>query len=323
MKAYICREYGGPGVLELVDVEKPEPKANEILIKIAATSVTSGDIRVRSMEVPNGLGFIARLAFGLNGPRQPIFGTELSGVVEAVGHSVTRFVPGDEVFAFPGGKMGCYAEYRCIAADGPVARKPVLLSFPEAASLCFGGFTALDFLRKASVKAGQNILVVGASGGVGTALVQLAKHQGASVTGVTSAANLDLVKSLGAHRALDYGTDDFTKDSMQYDAIFDVVGASSFGACKSSLTKTGQYVAIAGGLPEMLGTLWAPLTGSKRIIAGPAEERTEYIEQIANFVTTSALKPVVDRIYSFQQMAEAHTYVDSGRKKGSVVVRVG
>ena len=320
MKAYICRRYGGPDTFELVESAKPQPKDSELLIRIHATSVTSGDRRVRSLEVPAGLGFVARLAMGLWGPRQPILGTELSGIVEAVGCAVTRFSPGDEVFAFPGGKMGCYAEYRCIAEEGPVLHKPALLSFPEAASLCFGGFTALDFLRKTNVSAGQNILIIGASGGVGTALLQLATHLGASVTTVTSVANLDLVRSLGARRALNYNADDFTSDGVLYDVIFDVVGASSYTNCKAALAKTGQYVAIAGGLREMLATLWAPVTSGKRTVAGPAEERVEYITQLARLVAAGDLKPVIDRIYPFHQLAEAHAYVDSGRKKGSVVL---
>lgn len=320
MKAYVCRSYGAPDVLELADVAKPEPKNNEILVRVHATSVTSGDRRMRSFDMPKGMGWIGRLVIGLHGPRQPILGTELSGVVEAVGSAVTRFAPGDQVFAFPGGKMGCYAEYVCVAEDGPVAPKPAILSHPEAASLCFGGYTALDFLHKADVKSGQNILIIGASGGVGTALVQLASHRGALVTTVTSAANVELVRSLGAHRTFDYGCDDFTKAGVHYDVIFDVVGATSFGACKAVLAREGKYVAIAGGLGEMLATLWVPLTGRQRVIAGPANERVEYIAELANLVVTGALKPVIDRIYAFESMAEAHEYVDSGRKQGSVVL---
>ena len=210
MKAYVCRRYGGPEVIELVDVATPTPKANEVLIKIYATTVTAGDWRVRTLDVPRGLGFIARLAMGLARPRQPILGTELAGVVAAVGKDVTRFKPGDAVFAFPGGKMGCHAQYRAVAEDGPVVRKPENLSFEDAASLSFGGTTALHFLRKANIKPGDKVLVIGASGGVGSALVQLAKHFGAEVAGVTSTANLDLVASLGADQVIDYSKEEFS-----------------------------------------------------------------------------------------------------------------
>lgn len=200
MKAYVCRRYGGPEVVELVDVPKPVPKDNEVLVKIHATTVTSGDWRVRTLTMPRGFAPIARLALGITRPRQPILGTELAGVIETVGKEVTRFRPGDEVLGFPGGQMGCHAQYRVLAESGPIALKPSNLSFEQAASLCFGGSTALHFLRKAEIKAADKVLVIGASGGVGTAVVQLAKHFGAEVTGVTSRTNLDLVMSLGARR---------------------------------------------------------------------------------------------------------------------------
>ena len=289
MKAYTCRQYGGPETLTLVDIPKPEPNENEILVKIHATSVTSGDCRVRSLEVPAGLGLIARLAIGFRGPRKAVLGTEMAGVVEAVGCNVMHFDVGDAVFAFPGGQMGCYAEYRCIAENGPVVLKPETLSFAEAASLSFGGSTALDFLRKAKVKAGEKILIVGASGGVGTALVQLARHIGATVTGVTSSRNVDLVRSLGAKIVIDYTAETFAERNEQYDVIMDVVSATSFSACKHLLVKKGRYVALAGGLTEMLAMLWAPLLTGKKVIAGPAEERVDDIIHIAHLVAKGVL----------------------------------
>src|SRR5687767_10322841 len=197
MKAYTYRRYGGPEVVELVDVPKPVPKDKEVLIQIHATTVTSGDWRVRTLNMPKGFGPIARLAIGITRPRQPIMGTELAGIVEAIGKDVTKFRPGDEVFGFPGEAMRCHAQYRVMAEDGALAVRPANLSFEEAPSLCFGGSTALHFLRKAAVKAGDEVLVIGAWGGVGTAMVQLAGHAGAEVTGVTSRANFDLVMSLG------------------------------------------------------------------------------------------------------------------------------
>ncbi len=323
MKAYVYRRYGGPEVVELTDVQKPQPKAREILIKIHATTVTSGDWRVRTLKVPKGLGPLARLAFGITRPRQPIMGTELAGVIETVGKDVTRFRPGDAVFAFPGGKMGCHAQYRAVAEDGPVALKPENLSFEEAASLSFGGSTALHFLRKADIKAGEKVLIIGASGGVGTALVQLAKQFGAEVTGVTSTTNLELVVSLGADRVIDYTKEHFTNSGKTYDIIADTVGETSFIRCKHALKHEGRLLAIAGGLPDMLAALWAPMTSGRRVIAGPADERPEDVRQLAELAKTGVLRPVIDRRYDFTQMAEAHAYVETRRKKGSVVVSVG
>ncbi len=323
MKACVCRRYGGPEVLDLTDVQKPTPKDKEVLVKILATTVTSGDWRVRTLNVPKGLGLVARLALGITRPRQPILGTELAGVIETVGKAVTRFRPGDAVFAFPGGKMGCHAQYRAVAEDGPVALKPANLSFEEAASLSFGGSTALHFLRKADVKAGEKVLVIGASGGVGSALVQLAKHFGAEVTGVTSTTNLELVGSLGADRVIDYTKEDFTKSRATYDIIADTVGETSFARCKHALRDKGRLLVIAGGLPDMLSALWAPITSSKRVIAGPAEERPEDVQQLAALAKAGVLRPLIDRRYDFAQMAEAHAYVETRRKRGSVVVSVG
>jgi NADPH:quinone reductase-like Zn-dependent oxidoreductase len=318
MKAFIYRRYGGPDVLELADMPKPIPKANELLVKIHATTVTSGDWRARTLEVPKGLGPMARLVFGITRPRQPILGTELAGTVEAVGERVTKFKVGDEIMAFPGGAMGCHAEYRAMVEDGPIARKPANLTFEEAASLSFGGTTALHFLRKANVKTGDRLLVVGASGAVGTALVQLGKHFGAKVTAVTSTGNVALVKSLGADDVIDYTKDDFTSGSRTWDIIADAVGATSFDRCKHVLTEHGRFLAIAGDLSEMLATL--RLTGTKKVIAGPAAERAEDMQQLADLATSGTLRPVIDRRYDFAELPEAHAYVATGRKRGSVVV---
>ena len=298
---------------------KPVPKDNEVLVKIHATTVSSGDWRVRTLTMPKGFAPIARLALGITGPRQPILGTELAGVIESVGKEVKRFRPGNEVLGFPGGQMGCHAQYRVLAEGGPIALKPSNLSFEQAASLCFGGCTALHFLRKAEIKAGDKVLVIGASGGVGTAMVQLAKHFGAEVTGVTSTANLDLVMSLGANRAIDYTKEDFTARNETYDVIADTV-ATSFARCKDVLRQNGRLLAIAGGMPDLLASLWAPLASGRKVIAGPAEERPEDVRWLTDLAEAGALKPVIDRRYSFTKMAEAHAYVATGRKRGSVVV---
>jgi NADPH:quinone reductase-like Zn-dependent oxidoreductase len=322
MKAYVIRRYGGPEVVELADVPKPVPKNNEVLVKIFATTVTAGDWRVRTLDVPKGFGLLARLALGITGPRQPIFGTELAGVVEAAGTAVTRYKPGDAVFAFPGSKMGCHAQYRAMPENSPIALKPEKLSFEEAASLSFGGTTALHYLRKADIKPGEKILVNGASGGVGTALVQLAKHFGAQVTGVTSTANVELVAALGAERVIDYTKEDLLRSFENYDIVADAAGTMTFARAKHLLKEKGRFLSIAGGMSDMFAALWAPLSDSKRVIAGPAGERPEDVQQLADLATAGVLKPVIDRSYGFAQMAEAHAYVETRRKRGSVVVRV-
>jgi len=316
MEAYLVRRYGGPA--ELAEVPDPIPKDDEVLVKVLATSVTAGDWRVRTLETPRGFGKIARLALGLRRPRQPILGTELSGVVEAVGARVTRLRPGDEVFAFPGGKIGCHAQLRAVAQAGPIARKPAKLSFEEAASLSFGGTTALHFLRAARVQAGERVLVVGAAGGVGTALVQLARHQGARVTGVTSAANVDLVTSLGAERVIDRASDDPLADA--YDVIADTVGAIPVSRAKRALRPGGRLLAISASLPDMIAGLWT--SEGRRVIAGPAAERAEDVQHLADLAEGGALRPVVDRVYAWEEMNEAHAYVATRRKRGSVIVRV-
>lgn len=322
MKAFVYRRYGGPDVVELAELPRPVPRANEVLVKILATTVTSGDWRVRTLHVPTGLGLVARLAIGFTRPRQPIMGSEMAGTIESVGKDVTRFRVGDEVFGFPGGAMGCHAQYRTMPEDGRIARKPANLSFEEAASLPFGASTSLHYLRKAKIKAGDAVLVIGASGGVGSAMVQLAKHFGAQVTGVTSTNNLALVASLGADRVIDYTREDFTVRGETYDIVVDTVGKTPVARCRPVLREKGRLLAVAAGMPEMLASVWAPLTGSQRVIAGPAEERVGDIPEIAALAEAGALKPVIDRRYTFRQMREAHAYVETGRKRGSVVVSV-
>jgi NADPH:quinone reductase-like Zn-dependent oxidoreductase len=323
MKAYCYHRYGGPAVLQLLDVPKPVPRDDEILIKIHATTVTAGDWRARTLDVPPGFRLIARLVFGVTRPRQPVLGTELAGVIESTGKNVTRFKDGDAVFAFPGGKMGCHAQYRAMAEDGPIALKPERLSFEEAASPSFGGSTALHFLRKADIKHGDKVLVIGASGGVGTAMVQLAKHFGAEVTGVTSTGNLDLVSSLGADRVIDYTKEDFAKDGGAYDIIAETVGANSVAHCTAALKHGGRLLVIAGGFGDLFAPIRARITGARKVIAGPAAERPEYVQQLADLARVGVLRAVIDRRYPFAQMAEAHAYVETRRKRGSVVVTVG
>lgn len=318
MKAIIYERYGPPEVLQLRDIEKPMPKDNEVLIKTYATTITSGDWRVRSLNVPTGFGLIIRLAFGISKPRQPVLGTELAGVVESVGKAVRNFKIGDQVFVFNDTGMGCHVEYKCMPEDGMVSLKPSSLSFDEAAALSFGGTTALDFLRRGKLQSGEKILINGASGGVGTAAVQLAKHFGADVTGVCSTANQDLVASLGADHLIDYTKEDFTKNGKTYDVIVDTVGNAPFSRTKNSLANKGRLLMVLADLPDMLQVPWVLITSSKKIIAGPATVRLEDLHFLAELAEAGQFKPVMDRRYPFEQFVEAHRYVDTGRKKGNV-----
>jgi len=322
MRAIIYERYGAPDVLQLKDVAKPAPKDNEVLIKICATTVTSGDWRARSLNVPAGFGLMSRLFFGVSRPRQPILGTELSGVVESVGKSASKFKVGEKVFAFSGAGMGCYAEYKCMPEDGAVALKPANLTFDEAAAMSFGGTTALNFFKRGKLQSGEKVLVNGASGGVGTAAVQLARHFGADVTGVCSAANVELVKSLGAAHVIDYTKEDFTQNGETYDVIIDTVGTAPFSRIKSSLKERGRLLLVLGTLPDLLQIPWVSMTSSKRVIGGPATERAEDLRFLAKLAEAGEFRPVIDRRYPLEQIAEAHRYVDTGRKKGNVVITV-
>ena len=320
MKAVVYERYGPPEVLQLQEVDKPTPKDNEVLIKTHATTVTSGDWRVRSLNVPAGFGLMTRLVFGVSRPKQPILGTELAGVIESVGNDVKKFKVGDQVFAFSDTAMGCHAEYKCMPEDGAVALKPPNLTFEEAAALSFGGTTALDFFRRGRLQNGERVLVNGAAGAVGTAAVQLAKHFGADVTGVCSTANLELVRSLGASHVVDYTQEDFTQNGETYDVIVDTAGSAPFSRSKASLKEGGRLLMVLGGLPDMLQIPWVSMTSSKKVIAGPAAGRAEDLRFLAGLAETGEFKPVIDRRYPFEQIAEAHRYVDTGRKKGNVVI---
>lgn len=323
MKAILYQQYGPPDVLQMADIAKPIPKPNEILIKTYATTVTSGDWRVRSLTVPAGFGWMTRLVFGVSRPRQPILGSELAGVVESVGAAVSRFKVGDAVFAFSDARMGCYAEYKCMPQDGAVACKPLGLSYGEAAALSFGGTTALDFLRRAKLQRGESVLINGASGAVGAAAVQLARHFGAHVTAVCGTANMAWVRALGASQVIDYTQEDFTQNGQTYHVIMDTVGTAPFSRCQASLRDGGRLLLVLAGLADMLHAPWASLTSGKKVIAGPVSVRAEDLPLLAELATTGAFKAVIDRRYRFEQMVEAHRYVDSGRKKGNVVVMLG
>ncbi len=323
MKVAAYERYGPPDVVRLMVVEKPTPKHGEVLIRVRATTVSSGDWRVRSLEVPAGFKLLSRLFLGYSKPRQPILGTELAGTIEAVGAGVKKLEVGDDVFAFSGVRMGCHAEYKCMPEDGRVVPKPKNLSYDEAAALSFGGTTALSYFRRAKLQRGETVLVNGASGAVGVALVQLAKHFGAEVTAVCSGANAELVRSLGATRVIDYTKEDFTRNGETYDVIVDTAGTAPFSRCRGSLKEGGRLLLILAGLGETLRAPWVSLWGDKRVIAGPAAEDADDLRLLAELSSAEKFRPIIDRRYPFDQIVEAHRYVDTGRKRGSVVVTLG
>ncbi|MHA1958737.1 MAG: NAD(P)-dependent alcohol dehydrogenase [Candidatus Thorarchaeota archaeon] len=320
MKAIVVTKYGPPEVLQLREVEKPTPKANEVLIKIHATTVTKYDSWMRSSTAPPGFGLLMRLATGIRRPKQPILGTELAGEIEEVGNDVKLFRQGDQVIGYTGMSMGAYVEYICLPEDGVMAMKPASMTFEEAAAFPQGALTALYFLRMAKIQRGEKILVFGASGGVGNYTVQLARYFGADITGVCSTSKMDMVKSLGADRVIDYTKEDFTKRDEIYDIVFDTVGKSPFSGSAKSLKEEGIYLFVTSGLPRMLRSQWLKLTSSKIPMSGLLEETTEDLTFLRDLVEAGTLKAVIDRRYPFEQAAEAHAYADSGRKKGSVVI---
>jgi NADPH:quinone reductase-like Zn-dependent oxidoreductase len=323
MKAITYNTYGPPSVVSLAEVPKPAPKDNEVLIRIRATTVTTGDWRARSLEMPAGFGLLGRLVFGVFGPRKPILGTELAGVVEGVGKAVTRFKVGDEVFAFPGASYGSHAEYRTMAEDGLIALKPANFSFEEAAALSFGGTTALGPLRdRAGIKPGDKVLVVGASGGVGTAAVQIAKHFGAEVTGVCSTANVELVRAIGADKVIDYAKADFAKLGETWDIILDTTGTAPYARCESVLKPGGRLIVVLGSFAQALGIGRPSKASGKKVIAEVSAIRVEDLHYLARLAEAGEFKPVIDRSYPLEHAAEAHAYVDTGRKRGNVVLMV-
>ncbi len=296
MKAVIYEKYGTPDVLEIRNILKPIPKDNEVLVKIYSTTVSAGDWRLRKADP-----FVARLFNGLFKPKKvKILGFELAGIIEEVGRKVTNFKIEDSVFASCGLKFGAYAEYKCLPQDDLIAIKPSNMTFDEAATVPIGGLTALGFLKKAGVTNGQNILIYGASGSVGTFAVQLGKYFGANVTAVCSTANVNLIKSLGADNVLDYTREDFTKQETRFDIIFDAVGKTSKSACKNLLKPNGRYVSVKGS----------------------PDKNPNDLLFLKRIIESGKLKTVIDRRYKLEQIREAHNYVENHHKKGNVVVKI-
>lgn len=316
MKAAAYAAYGSPEVLQIKEIAKPSPKDNEVLVKIHATAATSGDCRLRKADP-----FAVRFFFGLFKPRKAVLGGVLSGQIEAVGKNVQRFQVGDSVFG-SAVDFGAYAEYICLPENGALTIKPDNISHEEAAALPFGGTTALHFLQKANIQPGQKVLIYGASGAIGTAAVQIAKYFGAEVTGVCSAANLDMVKALGADKVMDYTQTDFAKTGEQYDVIYETVNKAPVSSCNAALKQRGTLILGAAMLPAMLQGTWLSLTSQKKVISGVSFGTVALVSFLQQMVEAGKLRAVIDRTYPLAQIAEAHGYVDKGHKKGNVIIRL-
>jgi NADPH:quinone reductase-like Zn-dependent oxidoreductase len=322
MKAIVATKYGSPEVLELREVAKPTPKDDEVLVRVHTTTVTAGDSRVRSFTVPPSAWLPARLTLGLRQPKKAIPGMVLAGEVESVGKEVSRFTKGDQVYAYDITRLSTYAEYACVSERNALALKPSTATYEEAAAIPFGAITALYFLRKGKIRSGQRVLIYGASGSVGTFAVQLAKYFGAEVTGVCGTTNVDLVKSLGADRVIDYTKEDFSRHGETFDIIFDTVGKSSLPDCLRLLKKEGSYLQAVAGPAQLVQMQWASMRSGKTLLGGTAVPKTADLIYLNELIEAGKIKPVIDRCYPLEQMVEAHRYVDQGHKKGNVVIGV-
>ncbi|MDH5637069.1 MAG: NAD(P)-dependent alcohol dehydrogenase [Nitrospinota bacterium] len=326
MKAAVYSEYGPPEVLSIAEVDKPTPGEKDVLIKVHATSVTASDYNMRSLNFPARLNIFyvpSRLVFGWFRPKRQILGMEFAGEIVSAGKSVTRFKVGDQVYGLAALRVGAYAEYMLMADDAAIALKPENLSYDQAAAIPFGATDANYYLKElGNIQPGYKVLIHGASGNVGSMAVQFAKYYGAEVTGVCSGVNFELVKSLGADHVIDYTAEDFTKNGVKYDLIFDTIGAIWFSEIKRSLADNGIYLANLMSGTDILRILWTSIVGGKRIKGGVGPSKPENMEFFKKLCEEGALKPVIDRRYTLDQIVEAHRYADTKRKKGSVVITV-
>ena len=328
MKAIVYTEYGSSDVLHLADVAKPTPQDNEVLIRVHATPVNFGDLMARNFKsitprrfnMPLFFWLPARLAFGFRKPKMNILGNEFSGEVAAVGARVTCFKPGDQVFGYRGANMGAYAEYLCMPESGMLAIKPANMTYEEAATVLYGALTALSLLRKVNIQRGEKVLINGASGGIGSAAVQLAKYFGAEVTGVCSTPRVEFVKALGADKVIDYTKDDFTRNSETYDLIFDILGKSSFGRSRKSLKPNGRYLFASFKMKQLLQMLGTKIVGSQKVICALSSEKAEDLAFIKGLIEAGRYRAIIDKCYPLEQAAEAHRYSEAGQKHGSIVL---
>jgi NADPH:quinone reductase-like Zn-dependent oxidoreductase len=322
MRAIVCPRYGPPDVLQLKEVGKPTPKDNEVLVKVHAATVTTGDCEFRGLNLPLTWQLMVRIGFGFRRPRKKILGQELAGEIESVGNRVRRYKKGDPVFAATGFRLGAWAEYTCLPEKGLIATKPANMSYEEAAAIPVGGLHALHLLSKAKIQSGHKILIIGAGGTVGTIAVQLAKSFGAEVTSVDTAGKLDVLRSIGADHVIDYTREDFTKNGETYDVVFDVVGKSSFSACVRSLNEKGFYLLGNPGLSQQVRGLWTYVTSNKKVVGGMVAYGAEDLVFLKELAEAGKIRSVIDRRYPLEQIVEANRYVESGQKTGNVVITV-
>jgi len=320
MKAAITPQYGTPDVIRIESIDKPTPKANEVLIRVHAAALGAADVAFLK-----GDPFIIRLMYGLRRSKYAIGGTELAGEVEAVGQGVTLFKPGDQVFGLSSNNFGAHSEYKCLPETAPLVSKPANLNHEETVAICDGTSTALTFLKDvAKVRVGQKVLINGASGAVGSAAVQVAKYLGAEVTGVCSSRNVEMVRALGADHVIDYTREDFARSGERYDVIFDAVGKRSFSQCKRALTAKGVYLTTVPSLGIVVQMLWTSITGGKRAkftTAGLLQNKAS-LNSVKSLVEAGHIRAVIDRRYPLEQIADAYRYVETGRKRGNVVIMV-
>lgn len=328
MKSIVYTEYGPPEVLQTKEIEKPTPKENELLIRVYAASVNYGDITARNFaniparkfNMPMFLWFPAKMMFGLNKPKKQILGSEFSGEVEAIGKEVKKFKVDDQVFGYLGQTMGANAEYLCIPEKKNVEIKPKNMSYEEAAVIPYGSLMALNLLKKVNIEPGQKVLINGASGSIGAAALQLAKHFGAEVTGISGTPRLEFVKSLGADKVIDYTIDDFTHNGETYDLIFDILGKSSFSKCKNSLKPGGKYLLASFKTKQLIQMLSTIIRGDKKVICGLAIEKPEDLTFVKELAEAGKIKAIIDKRFAMEQATEAHLYFESEHKRGSVVI---
>jgi NADPH:quinone reductase-like Zn-dependent oxidoreductase len=330
MKAIVYSTYGPPEVLQLREVPKPVPKGNEVLSRVRATSVNFGDMMARNFKaitprefnMPFLFWLLVKIVIGIRAPKVKILGSEFAGEIEEVGKDVKRFKKGDKVFGYPGERFGAYAEYLCMRENGVLAMKPADMTFEEAAVVAYGPIMALNILRKVNIQRGQKVLINGASGGIGSAAVQIAKHFGGEVTGVCATPGVEFVKSLGADKVIDYTQTDFTKNGESYDLIFDILGKSSFSKCQSSLKPHGILLFASFKMKQLYQMLRTSRTGGRKVVCAIAPGSLEDLLSVKELIEAGAIKSIIDRRYPLAEAAEAHRYVGLGHKKGNVVITI-